>query len=56
MHQPTVTLHEEQIAFFQRNGYLVLPAITTAAEVEQLQGIKAYKLFSGHTVGQAMAD
>jgi ectoine hydroxylase-related dioxygenase (phytanoyl-CoA dioxygenase family) len=39
MQQPTITLNEEQIAFFQRTGYLVLPAITTAAEVERLQGI-----------------
>ncbi|MCX6049508.1 MAG: phytanoyl-CoA dioxygenase family protein [Chloroflexi bacterium] len=39
MQQPTITLTEDQIAFFQRTGYLVLPAITTSAEVERLQGI-----------------
>lgn len=39
MHQPTITLDEEQIVFFHQHGYLALPAITTAAEVEQLQGI-----------------
>jgi ectoine hydroxylase-related dioxygenase (phytanoyl-CoA dioxygenase family) len=39
MHQPTVTLHEDEIAFFQRNGYLALPSITTAEEVKSLQGI-----------------
>lgn len=39
MNQPTLTLTPDQIAFFQEQGYLTLPAITTAAEVEQLQAI-----------------
>lgn len=39
MYEPTVKLSDEQIAFFQREGYLVLPALTTAAEVERLQTI-----------------
>lgn len=39
MIQPTLTLTPDQIHFFHEHGYLTLPAITTAAEVEQLQGI-----------------
>ena len=39
MHQPTIMLQEDEIAFFQQNGYLVLPSITTAEEVKSLQGI-----------------
>lgn len=39
MKQPTLSLTQEQIDFFHREGYLVLPAITTAAEVLQLQSI-----------------
>ena len=54
MHQPTITLHEEEIAFFQRNGYLVLPAITTAAEVEQLQGI--YDQLFARKAGREQGD
>jgi ectoine hydroxylase-related dioxygenase (phytanoyl-CoA dioxygenase family) len=39
MYQPTITLTAEQIDFYQREGYLVLPDLTTAAEVERLQTI-----------------
>lgn len=39
MDELTITLTEEQVAFFHRTGYLALPAITTPEEVEQLQGI-----------------
>jgi ectoine hydroxylase-related dioxygenase (phytanoyl-CoA dioxygenase family) len=39
MVQPTVTLTAEQIDAFHRDGYLALPALTTAEEVERLQGI-----------------
>jgi hypothetical protein len=39
MHQSTVTLNDEQIAFFHHEGYLALPGITTIAEVERLCGI-----------------
>ncbi len=34
---PTVTLTEDQIAFFRDNGYLSLPAITTPEEVTRLR-------------------
>lgn len=39
MHQPTVTLTADQIARFHQDGYLALPAITTADEVLHLQSI-----------------
>src|SRR5262245_61100236 len=39
MHQPTITLNDEQIAFFHREGYLALPVVTTSEEVERLCGI-----------------
>jgi ectoine hydroxylase-related dioxygenase (phytanoyl-CoA dioxygenase family) len=39
MLKPTITLTPEQITFFQREGYLTLPAITTAEEVERLREI-----------------
>ena len=39
MNQPTLTLTAEQIDHFHREGYLALPALTTAAEVERLQSI-----------------
>ena len=39
MPTPTLTLSPEQIAHFHREGYLVLPAITTPEEVESLRGI-----------------
>jgi Phytanoyl-CoA dioxygenase (PhyH) len=34
-----VALTEQQCAFFHREGYLVLPAVTTASEVERLRTI-----------------
>jgi ectoine hydroxylase-related dioxygenase (phytanoyl-CoA dioxygenase family) len=34
-----LSLTTDQIAFFHREGYLTLPALTTAAEVERLQAI-----------------
>ena len=37
--QPTITLTDEQIAFYHREGYLALPAITTREEVERLREI-----------------
>jgi len=37
--QPTLSLSQEQIDFFHREGYLTLPALTTTAEVLQLQAI-----------------
>ena len=39
MHKPTITLSEEQIAFFHREGYLTIPAITTSEEIERLREI-----------------
>src|SRR5262245_3341454 len=39
MRQPTITLNDEQIAFYHCEGYLALPAITTIDEVERLCGI-----------------
>lgn len=39
MQNPTIILSEAQIAFFQREGYLAIPAITTPEEVERLIGI-----------------
>jgi ectoine hydroxylase-related dioxygenase (phytanoyl-CoA dioxygenase family) len=37
--QPTITLTGGQIDFYHREGYLVLPRITTAEEVEWLRGV-----------------
>jgi len=37
--QPTVTLTEEQIAFYHENGFLAIDAITTPEEVERLRGV-----------------
>ncbi len=37
MSTPTIKLSQEQIDFFQREGYLSLPALTTAEEVIRLQ-------------------
>ena len=37
--QPTVTLTEEQIAFYRENGFLAIPAITTQEEIERLRGV-----------------
>ena len=39
MPAPTVRLTPEQIAFFQREGYLSLPALTTREEIDVLRGI-----------------
>lgn len=39
MSEPTLILTQAQIDFFHKEGYLALSAITTAAEVEQLQEI-----------------
>lgn len=39
MKSPNLVLTPEQIAFFHREGYLSIPAITTAEEVAQLCGI-----------------
>ncbi len=39
MQKPTISLREEQIAFFHREGYLAIPAITTPEEIERLIGI-----------------
>jgi ectoine hydroxylase-related dioxygenase (phytanoyl-CoA dioxygenase family) len=36
MQQPTIILTHEQIDFFHRDGYLVIPAITTPEEVQSL--------------------
>jgi len=34
-----VDVTDEQIAFFQENGYLSIPRITTDKEIEWLKGI-----------------
>ncbi len=39
LYEPTLALNPEQIQTFQRAGYLVLPSLTSAEEVERLQGI-----------------
>jgi len=39
MYQPTIMLTPDQIDFYQREGYLVLPDLTTPAEVERLQAV-----------------
>ena len=39
MTQPSITLSQEQIDFYHREGYLALPAITSAEEVVRLQAI-----------------
>ncbi len=39
MTEPTIRLTEEQIDFYHREGFLTLPAITTADEVQWLRGI-----------------
>ena len=43
-----VDLTDEQVAFFQANGYLSIPRITTDEEVEWLKGIYD-ELFTGRT-------
>ena len=37
--QPTITLTEEQIAFYHENGFLAIDSITTPEEVERLRGV-----------------
>lgn len=37
--EPTVTVTDEQVAFFWKNGYLAVPAITTPEEIERLKVI-----------------
>ena len=37
--EPTVSLSEEQIAFYRENGYLVLDAITTRDEVAMIRAV-----------------
>jgi len=37
--QPTITLTEEQIAFYRENGFLSIDTITTPEEVERLRGV-----------------
>jgi ectoine hydroxylase-related dioxygenase (phytanoyl-CoA dioxygenase family) len=54
MYQPTTALQADQIEFFQRQGYLALPAITTAEEVERLQGI--YDELFATQAGRAQGD
>ena len=39
MIEPTITLTQEQIDFYHREGYLSLASITTADEIQQLQAI-----------------
>ena len=39
MTQPTISLTREQIDFYYREGYLMLPQITTAEEVAWLRGV-----------------
>jgi ectoine hydroxylase-related dioxygenase (phytanoyl-CoA dioxygenase family) len=39
MHQPNILLRQDQIDFFHREGYLAIPAITSADEVASLQAI-----------------
>ena len=43
-----IDITDEQVAFFQENGYLSIPRITTHEEVEWLKGIYD-ELFTGRT-------
>jgi ectoine hydroxylase-related dioxygenase (phytanoyl-CoA dioxygenase family) len=54
MYQSTITLTPDQIAFYQREGYLVLPDLTTPAEVERLQAI--YDRLFASKAGRAQGD
>jgi ectoine hydroxylase-related dioxygenase (phytanoyl-CoA dioxygenase family) len=54
MIQPTIQLTAEQIAFFRREGYLTLPAITTAEEVVRLQAV--YDQLFASKAGRAQGD
>lgn len=51
MTQPTITLTQEQIDSFRRDGYLVLPPITTPEELAQLRTI--YDRLFAERVGRA---
>ena len=51
---PTVTLTEDQVAFFHREGYLALDAITTQAEVAWLREI--YDRLFAARAGRAAGD
>ena len=48
MIEPTISLSQEQIHSFHEDGFLVLDAITTPEEVEQLREIYN-RLFSDRT-------
>lgn len=54
MNTPTLTLTADQIAFYQREGYLRLPAITTAEEVTALCQI--YDRLFATEAGRAEGD
>lgn len=54
MLQPTITLTTDQIDFFHREGYLALPAMTTAEEVVRLQAI--YDRLFATKAGRAEGD
>lgn len=54
MIEPTITLTQEQIDFYHREGYLSIPAITTEAEVTQLQEI--YDRLFATKAGRAEGD
>ena len=54
MTQPSISLSQDQIDFFHREGYLALPAITSAAEVIRLQAI--YDRIFATKAGRAEGD
>jgi len=53
MQKPTVTLTAEQIVFFRREGYLVIPAVTTPEEAGHLRDIydRLFELRAGRGAG-----
>ena len=51
MIEPTISLSQEQIHSFHEDGFLVLNAITTEEEVEQLREIYDRLFFGSHGVG-----
>jgi ectoine hydroxylase-related dioxygenase (phytanoyl-CoA dioxygenase family) len=51
---PTIELTDEQVAFYHREGYLALDAITTPEEVEWLRGI--YDRLFAERAGRAAGD